>query len=354
MQSLIQISKNISINLDANKIGIYISGEKYIDYSLSKINDIIQKAKYLKNIIINPDLIQNILKTNHNNGELLLSFYKLLDFWIKNKYNTKLFDYQISLPILNKLVQIGDRQAKKVFHEEILRHLWGGDPSANKFLERNNYYKYVLFNSYKRRINFPASPKDIKITLLIFTILVVIFAIIPYFSAFEILALSPIKIRDDLEFWRLFTSIFVHQHRIYLIINLSLFLIFGCLYEVNIKFPSWTYLILFILSAIIGNVFQVFLTDDPNRMLSGASGGIFGTMGALSITFLVKRKYFFSLIVDLFFGSFLIVSAHPSVAFYAHFFGFLSGAAINSLFYILDFLRHRNYMITIDVPCMDI
>lgn len=50
-----------------------------------------------------------------------------LQAWAEHGYNTDLLDYRLSFPLLEKLSQEGDLQAKRIFKEEIARRLMRGD-----------------------------------------------------------------------------------------------------------------------------------------------------------------------------------------------------------------------------------
>lgn len=349
MQFLIQINKYISIDLEGRNIIIYILKEKFKVYSLSKINEIIHKAKFLKNINIDNNIIKDILKRNPKNVDTFISFYKLLNFWAMNRYNTNIIDYQISLPILRKLYQIGDRQAEKLFHDEILKNLWGGDPSVIKFLMREKYHDYLLLESYKRRVNLVYTAKDIKFTLFICILMIGLYIFLPLFrfgdnfefSLVDVFELNKSKIYNDLELWRLFTPIITHRYRITLVVNGSLILVFGSLFEVNNVFHLRNYFLVYILSGVIGNIFYLLLNPNPEIFASGASGTIFGIMGAFIIILLSKKRYFWAIIIFLISGLFLFVSYYPTIGYYAHLFGFITGIVINSLVHSLNSLKHR-------------
>ncbi|XRO76074.1 rhomboid family intramembrane serine protease [Methanocaldococcus sp. 28A] len=83
--------------------------------------------------------------------------------------------------------------------------------------------------------------------------------------------------------WQIITSIFMHANITHLLVNMFVLFIFGTYLENRVG--SKKYLLIFLLSGIIGNlayIIYAYLTGDYNPSV-GASGAIFGIMGALAI-----------------------------------------------------------------------
>jgi len=82
-------------------------------------------------------------------------------------------------------------------------------------------------------------------------------------------------------------AMFAHYSLIHFVINMAVLILLSRTIHAN--FSPMTYLIVFLLSGIIGNV----ITRDfnPNIVSVGASGGVYGLVGLLLICALSKRKY---------------------------------------------------------------
>ena len=83
---------------------------------------------------------------------------------------------------------------------------------------------------------------------------------------------------SNLEFYRLITSIFLHGGLIHFILNMYSLYIIGP--QIESFYGKVKYSIIFILSGVIGNLLSMLFLQD-NVVSVGASGAIFGLMGAL-------------------------------------------------------------------------
>ncbi|MFW9894332.1 MAG: hypothetical protein ACFFD7_00845 [Candidatus Thorarchaeota archaeon] len=66
-----------------------------------------------------------------------------LQAWVENNYDTRLIHYNLAFPLLKKLTEAGDPQAKKIFKEEIAKRYNSGFPSVVKYLEEEGYLEYL-------------------------------------------------------------------------------------------------------------------------------------------------------------------------------------------------------------------
>lgn len=86
--------------------------------------------------------------------------------------------------------------------------------------------------------------------------------------------------------WRIFTAMFLHFNLLHIGVNmLSLFFIGPA---VEVFYGKWRYLVIYLLSGIVGGVVTYFLS--PDTLAAGASGAIFGIFGALGVFYLVNRR----------------------------------------------------------------
>lgn len=78
------------------------------------------------------------------------------------------------------------------------------------------------------------------------------------------------------QFYRLFTCMFLHGNILHLIFNMYALYIIGI--QVENFFSKWKYSLIYIISGIVGGLFSMIFTKSWSV---GASGAIFGLMGAL-------------------------------------------------------------------------
>ena len=80
------------------------------------------------------------------------------------------------------------------------------------------------------------------------------------------------------ELWRLITSAFLHVSLIHLLVNMYSLVILGT--QVETYIGKWKFLFIYFISAITGNLLSL-VFSAPNVVSVGASGALFGLMGAL-------------------------------------------------------------------------
>ena len=78
------------------------------------------------------------------------------------------------------------------------------------------------------------------------------------------------------EWWRWFTSIYLHQSLQHLVANMLLF--FALVSHLELNYGFWRLTLVWILSGVGGNLVSA-AAEDPCSLVVGASGAIFGFMG---------------------------------------------------------------------------
>ncbi len=76
-----------------------------------------------------------------------------LQAWNEHNYDTKLLHRSLAFPLLEKLTEIGDPIAKKVFKEEIAKRYTSGNKNVQEFLKNEGYLNYlskIEFESLKK------------------------------------------------------------------------------------------------------------------------------------------------------------------------------------------------------------
>lgn len=137
--------------------------------------------------------------------------------------------------------------------------------------------------------------------------------------------------------YSLITSIFMHSGVYHLLINMFGLLMFGLLLEREIGGKKW--LFVYIISGVIGNLGYLVFGENPFVPAVGASGAIFGLIGALAV---IKPK----LVIYTPYGPLPMAAAAimwgitefisslniDNIAQSAHIFGLLGGALISFLY----------------------
>jgi len=173
--------------------------------------------------------------------------------------------------------------------------------------------------------------KEAKVTLLLISVNIICYIVLNLILDVEFLLLFAqinSKVIEDLELWRLITSIFLHADAIHLFSNMVALLIFGAAIENN--FPRYQYIIIYFISGLIGNLFSLVLL--PLYVISlGASGAIFGLIGATFIFFVREEPSLIGIsIIYIFY--FIIMSFQPGINYWAHIFGLAGGVLFGYIF----------------------
>lgn len=172
--------------------------------------------------------------------------------------------------------------------------------------------------------------KKAKVTISLVIINSLIFL---FFSSFNEYSHYFVQINDvifrDFEIWRLITAMFIHGDLIHLFSNMFGLFLFGVFVESF--FSRKDFLLIYFVSGLLGNIFSLFLL--PSYIISfGASGAVFGLIGA-SLIIVIKERYtpliFISLVYVLYF---LVSSFTPGINYFAHIFGLIGGLLLGYLF----------------------
>lgn len=176
--------------------------------------------------------------------------------------------------------------------------------------------------------------KKARITIFLISINTLLYV---YFSfdfedilyVFYLLVQKNSKIINDLEIWRLFTSMFLHGDAPHLFSNMVSLLIFGA--YVELSYSKYQFLILYFVSGLIGSFFSMlFLPLDVISL--GASGAIFGLIGAAFSILIVERNVPLILLGLFYVFYFVFSSFSPGINYFAHIFGLSGGFIIGYLF----------------------
>ena len=157
------INKSLTMKLEGGKTYIYVAGEKFKQCRFLMINlplEEIESFDEIKSIdeaaeIINPSMRdppepekirrQDISSYKISPEDEFWGLCSNLQIWYEHGYNTRLLHSNLSFPLLKRLVDVGDIQAKRIFKEEIVERYNTGVESVRKYLRRMNYLNYLSF-----------------------------------------------------------------------------------------------------------------------------------------------------------------------------------------------------------------
>jgi len=183
------------------------------------------------------------------------------------------------------------------------------------------------------------SLREARITLFLITSNVILYFTLNnpiYEDYFYKMVLINSNVMDQIEIWRLLTSMFMHGDISHLISNMFGLLIFGTYIEQT--FSKVKYLFIYVISGLIGNLFTLILY--PSYVISfGASGALFGIIGVVVVIIYIEGDRFFLILATLYLLYFIASSFGPGINLWAHLFGLASG----SIFALVNhFLETKN------------
>jgi hypothetical protein len=141
------VNKYIKLKLENDKTIIYISNERFDQCKYLLLDIPVRDITSLEDI----DSIDDVVGKIDRSSEQMsippeIEFWghcSNLQVWYENKYNTQLIHRNLAFPLLRKLQGVGDRQASKVFKEEIAKRFVEGNETVRQFLHTQGYLKYL-------------------------------------------------------------------------------------------------------------------------------------------------------------------------------------------------------------------
>jgi membrane associated rhomboid family serine protease len=267
------------------------------------------------------------------------------------QYNKR--NFENSKSNLNKIFKL-DNQPKYVnYYLALIALNEEENDNAKKYLKAElkinpkNNNAIILLDKLQIHSNIPI----ITITIALLAIIMYIFTF-PSPNYIELLKYGLSNF--NLTFFTIITSIFIHANIIHLLLNLIVLIIFGLYLEKYIG--SLKFLLIFLISAIVGNVFEVYLIGSTSFVI-GLSAGLFGILGSIVLReplLDVKLFGFVKMPIVLFFGILFILNWFASyfipnekIIFgeMSHIFGFLTGIMITGIIYRETIRTFYNWLV---------
>lgn len=282
------------------------------------------------------EIMQTALKISNvfNNETTLLSIHFTDDdrdlFFEPNYYQGVVNETTVSPIIKAEFANIQSALLPQTesYHVELKKR-------ESRFID---YHKALLSSRNRNKVK---KLKDrINVTTIIALINTLVFAAIWFvssktnqtFGAIYFGALYKPLVYVSFEWWRLIASAFVHVDFIHIFVNMVAFLSIGTFVERVYGYKAL--LIIYFTSILTGSLFAL-VQMDANTISFGASGGVYGLMGAMVVYLfssgLYKIRKFRQPIVQSLLMN-LFISFLPNVSWQAHLGGFVGGM-IATLFF---------------------
>ena len=335
-----------------NLINYFITEENYKPMIIHGLNDEI----WLENLDNNYKIVRIVSHHIHNKEQLDFDKFKLDRIVKQVKRKTLSFKVKVlsiytdieDEKILNnddvlitkekdinnpKLVSAFPNIVEKTSRKEDgLEYFIKVTDNINKKNEKRNKVAEKIF-SYKKPI----------VTYIIIAICILLYIIMEIFGNGSTNNITLLKFGANLdvlvkngEYYRLFTSIFLHIGIMHLLCNMYSLYIIGR--EVETLFGKVKYIIIFILSGIFGSILSIAFSH--NVISAGASGAIFGLLGALLYFGMHYRTYLGEAlvrsIIPILIINLIIGFLSPGIDMAAHIGGFVGGILVSMMVGIPD------------------
>jgi len=126
--------------------------------------------------------------------------------------------------------------------------------------------------------------------------------------------------------YTLFTYMFIHANYQHLLFNM--FVLGACGYKLENLAGRSKFIILYIISGLVGGLAGMLFTDNG---LIGSSGAVYGIIGAMLVIAVINRdkmKYYLSELIVVIVAGMIESLVFMPMSMAVHMFGFLSGAVI--------------------------
>lgn len=286
-----------------NLINYFITEENYKPMIIHGVNDEI----WLENLDNNYKIVRIVSHHIHNKEQLDFDKFKLSRIIKQVKRKTLSF----KVKVLNIYTDIEDEKIlnnddvlvekeKDINNPKLVSAFPDIVEKTNRKEDGLEYFIKVTDNINKKNEDRNKiaekifSYKEPIVTYIIMAICIVLFIMMEVFSGGSTNSQTLLEYGANLdvlvkagEYYRLFTCVFLHIGIMHLLCNMYSLYIIGR--EVESLFGKVKYIIIFVLSGIFGSIMSIAFSH--NTISAGASGAIFGLLGALLYFGIHYRTY---------------------------------------------------------------
>jgi membrane associated rhomboid family serine protease len=180
------------------------------------------------------------------------------------------------------------------------------------------------------------NPTPVVISLVVINAVVFVASGFGKYSVLARYGLVPDRVHNQHQYYRLFDSIFLHLNFLHIGSNMLTLLIVGPAVEVMLG--KSRFLVLYLLAGLGGSVLA-YLIAPANEISVGASGAIFGVMGAYVVLARFRQKPMGPVVILIVVN--LVIGFTGNIEWQAHIGGLLIGAALAFAFQYASTLRDR-------------
>ncbi|MFX0070446.1 MAG: hypothetical protein ACFFAO_05080 [Candidatus Hermodarchaeota archaeon] len=168
------INQFLKLKLEDNKTIIYINNKRFIQCRYLLLNS--PSENYQQSIDINQDnsvdrQAESLDHSLERDDQILVEIPPETEFWAhssnlqawyENNYDTQVLHSNLAFPMLKKLAKAGDKIAKHVFENEIIKRFRSGNLNVMTFLVKEGYLDYLSIDKSEelyQELNFETYKK---------------------------------------------------------------------------------------------------------------------------------------------------------------------------------------------------
>ncbi len=157
------VNEYITLKLENNKTNIYIKNEFFQICKFLLLDISVSEIKSFDDIDSIDEVSEKLDRTMERKGIEYLQIPPEVEFWghcsnmqvwTENKYNTRLLHRSLAFPLLKKLTEVGDPEAKRVFKEEIGKRIEVGNKTVIKYLQEQGYLNYLSIEEIESVLDY--------------------------------------------------------------------------------------------------------------------------------------------------------------------------------------------------------
>ena len=144
-----KVNKYITLKLEGRKTNIYVKGQLFNQCRFLMLNiqvDKISSFDEIESIDEAAEKLDRSLEGSSHKIDPQTEFWghcSNLQVWFENKYDTRLLHRNLAFPLLKKLSEVGDPNARRIFKEEICKRFESGNSVVLQYLLKENYLKFL-------------------------------------------------------------------------------------------------------------------------------------------------------------------------------------------------------------------
>ncbi|MBD3216462.1 MAG: hypothetical protein GF311_27865 [Candidatus Lokiarchaeota archaeon] len=146
------INEFITLRLEDGQTELYLNGEKFRQCKYlfivnpeksvgADVNSIDEAAEMFENTLEQVEGKENITpeQLGITPEEMFWGHCSNIQAWVEYGYDTRLLHSNLAFPLLKKIAELGDKTARRVFREEVVKRFIDGTDNTRKFLIQEYY-----------------------------------------------------------------------------------------------------------------------------------------------------------------------------------------------------------------------